>query len=97
MSAITSPSQSTRGDSEAPAKDDESPAFRYLLKSRMVKITVGPTPSIGYYVHEALLVANSRFFKACLSEAWAGNTREKQVRLPEHDPKSFSIFLAWCY
>ncbi|SMR54040.1 unnamed protein product [Zymoseptoria tritici ST99CH_3D1] len=60
-----------------------------------IKVQVG-TPSTIFHVNKDVLVASSDYFQAALAPEWKeGKTRT--VDLPDDDPKSFGLYLAWLH
>lgn len=50
-----------------------------------------------FLVHKDVACSKSPFFKAACDERKWSEGKEGVVKLPEHDPETFSLFLPWVY
>jgi hypothetical protein len=50
----------------------------------------------AFLVHETLFRSQSPFFEAALGKEWK-EAEERVVKLPEHAPKAFEVYLRWVY
>ncbi|KAK3712638.1 hypothetical protein LTR37_009081 [Vermiconidia calcicola] len=60
-----------------------------------VSVLVGDTGQ-RFVVHKDVLCTNSPFFQAACSKNWREG-REKVIRLPDHAPIAFSMYVDWRY
>ncbi|KAK3715691.1 hypothetical protein LTR37_006916 [Vermiconidia calcicola] len=75
---------------------DSRPTKRLKINySHEVTVLVGDT-SQRFMVHKDILCWNSPFFQAACSKNWWEGI-EKIIRLPDHAPIAFSIYVDWRY
>ena len=49
-----------------------------------------------FSLHKSLAVRESAFFEKAFSKEWK-ESEENEVRLPDHEPEHFKVFLQWLY
>jgi len=59
-------------------------------------ITFDSTITKTYVVHESLFREASPFFEAAIGREWK-EAEDRAVKLPEHTPEAFEIYLRWVY
>jgi hypothetical protein len=67
------------------------------LQPSILKIIVGEGEDIqDFRIHESVLTARSKFFKAAMGTRWR-TAKEKTVNLPEDDPEAFQLYTQLVY
>ncbi|OJD14514.1 hypothetical protein ACJ73_09076 [Blastomyces percursus] len=77
---------------------DHSPHLWKFSPTDLLQIYVGPQGGVQrlFNVHEGLLKSQSLFFRGMLRNNFA-ETRDRAIRLPDDDARTFAVFLQWLY
>ena len=71
--------------------------WNFRLTPSIFKIIVGEGDDAQeFQIHEAVLTARSKFFKAAIGRKWK-ESEEKTVKLPEDDPEAFALYSQLVY
>lgn len=67
------------------------------LEGQTISVLVGKDES-EFNVHEELICGGSPFFRNAMKKEWAAMRSEaRKIRLPDHDPRTFRIYMQWLY
>lgn len=68
----------------------------HSLNGRSIEVIVGSSSPITFSVHENLICSSSDFFNKAIQGDWK-ESGERLIRLREHSPDVFMIYLHWLY